>query len=375
MRLPFQEITSYTDATHNFEAIQGLITSAQDAGALLMPPPNGTDDTATIQGLVNALPQTGNSETSGGTIIFRPNRTYTLKSTINCDKTDNVRLMSLGGILGGAALVADFSAGSTDAMISARSSNGFEIHGGFGLVNNDATYAGTVVDLSTIPALINSQNTVNAHISTSRIDLPSNGTITAVGIRLTNAQTCVISRMITTGGADGIRGTDTAADFCNSITVKDRCYFGGQSNAAIHNPCQAWTVNGCVFEPMLNGHAGALYVDGATAPIQGLNYTGNSHQDADNLPAGGTNGQWVTVHGHGMLIAGNYFQSGWEDVLVSAFSDGVSITGNYVNSVGNAAWDLGAGSPTRVFIAGNGYDGGVPSIVVGAAGAHSSILD
>lgn len=386
MDLPFKVITGLEDATSNFEAIQGRDILNMSAPFVDITDSrfyygNGSDLTKPLQAAISSLPQTGNTETSGGTILLPPNRSYTFTSTLNCDELVNVRLWSPGGRRGGAVLYASFAGGSSATMISARSSDGFELAGGIALVNQDASYAGIAVDLSTIDALVNTKNTAHARLVGGRIDLAASNTVTAYGVKLRNAQTCSISRMIFTGGYDAIRGTDSTSDFSNSITISDRCLFQNQRSTPIHNPCQAWTISDAVFEPLFSGHAGAVYVDSSAAPLQGLCYTGNSHQDADDVSSGGTLGRWLTLRGGGAYIAGNFFSTGYEDLLLAntgggAVFDGLTAIGNHVYDVGNGAWDLGASNPTHVFIGGNHYGPGtVTTKVIGTAGANSSVLD
>lgn len=322
-----------------------------------------SDWTAAILRAVDTLPQTGNTETSGGTVAFTPGKSYSVKGTLDFDGLVNLRLTGqTSGMRGGAQIVADFSTGSSATLISAKSSLGLCLDGGLALVNADATYTGTMLDLSKGTG----QNTDFANITGCRIDMAASVSATATGILLRNAQALSIDRMFISGGQTAIRGMTTAGDFCNGISIA-RCYFENQVSSPIVDLGQACAVRSCVFEPEITGNARAYFQDVAT-PCSGLEFSGNYCGDAN------TSGAWLTLAGAGISVIGNQFWDGNTAFLTSGNCDGLSITGNVLKAM-SVGLDPSTGSHTRVIYLGNGLSSVTTPLATTTTLGTGSVVD
>ncbi len=129
------------------------------------------------------------------------------------------------------------------------------------------------------------------------------------------------------GGDPSIRGRSSGA-YSNAIRFRD-CQWADSRGVPVLNGGQAWTFEGCAFEGLRSGAAGALYcADGATA-FNGLIITGCWFGDAT---AGGS---WIDICGNGVFIGGNYISgtSRGPTAMTLRKSVGVQVTGNLLDQL------------------------------------------
>ncbi|MBS0579585.1 MAG: right-handed parallel beta-helix repeat-containing protein [Proteobacteria bacterium] len=123
-------------------------------------------------------------------------------------------------------------------------------------------------------------------------------------------------------GNPSVRGRSSGA-YSNAIRFRD-CQWADSRAVPVLNGGQSWTFEGCAFEGLHSGAAGALYcADGSTA-FNGLVITGCWFGDAN---AAGT---WIDICGNGVFIAGNYFSGNARGPAAISLkkSVGVQVTGN-----------------------------------------------
>jgi hypothetical protein len=123
-------------------------------------------------------------------------------------------------------------------------------------------------------------------------------------------------------GNPSVRGR-SAGGYSNVIRFRD-CQWASNHAVPVQNGGQCWTFEGCTFEGLLSGAAGALCCAEPTAAFNGLVVVGCWFGD---VTAAGT---WIDICGNGVLIGGNYISGnahGPTGVILRK-SAGVQIAGN-----------------------------------------------
>jgi len=99
-------------------------------------------------------------------------------------------------------------------------------------------------------------------------------------------------------GNPSVRGR-SARGYSNVIRFRD-CQWAVCHSAPIRSGGQSWTFEGCTFEGLASGAAGALLSGDAAGAFNGLAIVGCWFGDAS---AGGT---WIDIYGNGVHASGNY---------------------------------------------------------------------
>ena len=114
-------------------------------------------------------------------------------------------------------------------------------------------------------------------------------------------------------------------DYSNVVKIT-RCSFSRQGKPPISNPGEAWSVDTCGFEPLLDDTAGAVEECDPDRFAVGFSYMSNWHGDISE-----PGGSWLRGRFLGAAIQGNFFGTaldGGSAIELLAGSLGVSIAGN-----------------------------------------------
>ena len=204
-----------------------------------------------------------------------------------------MRLEGAGGETAGAqpasALFFDGTgqpAESPPTLISARSSVAFGLKS-LGIFYTNPAFTGVVVNLS--------QGSAFALIEDCVITGDSVNNARAL-IWLEDAIEATICNCNLGGAQTAVFGVTDYSHNSNAIQIYN-CQFIGTVNAPIMHPNQAWLIQGCTFEPLYSGFAGAVDCTGVGAT--GLSVIGCWMGDAAE---GGT---WIEFGGAALQVSGN----------------------------------------------------------------------
>ncbi len=123
-------------------------------------------------------------------------------------------------------------------------------------------------------------------------------------------------------GNPSVRGRSVRG-YSNVIRFRD-CQWAGCHVVPVQNGGQSWTFEGCAFEGLLSGAAGALSCAEPSAAFNGLVVVGCWFGDATAA------GAWIDICGNGVFMGGNYISGnahGPTGVILRK-SAGVQIAGN-----------------------------------------------
>jgi hypothetical protein len=221
--------------------------------------------------------------------------TLTLPASLDVSSSSGVTIEGVSGNTAGASpgTIIRFTGTGTGAAINAGSSIGFTLKNVM-LLYSSSSFTGRLVDLRTLA----SQDTNFALVDNCY--LGSSGGITTADaiIDMSNSHSNRIMHCSIRNGVHGIRGRAASGNYANAISIRD-CYFRDNSTAHISNPGDGWTIQGCTWEPLASGAAGAVICDAG-------------------------------VSANGLTILG-----GWAgDVVVSAGGIQFDLTGNAINIIG-----------------------------------------
>lgn len=310
----------------------------QRLGVVEAPAPSGGDDTAAIASLVAA----------GHTIQLQPG-VYTVSGAIGIT-ADNISDLVIQGASGewnnNSGTVINYT--GTGTAISIRGTGGSTDGCVVRNLTINAPNAAILIDLGT-----SSGTATNAGSSNCKVEEVALTTTSTTNILINLAQSisCHIEDCALNGGNVGIQGVTTTNGFSNTHTIQAN-YFKNQTTIAIKNPGQNWSIIGNTFEPLASGAAGAILHDGtqqSNRSIQGsevLTLISNSFQDVTNA------GDWCTLRGEGIFIAGNMFDSAAARHIVFPVAvTGVVIIGNTLAAATTRAVDnVTGGTSTLNFI-------------------------
>lgn len=342
-----RHVESFEDCTQNFEQLEGILPQFATTSEIVVnvkdSPYNAagngiSDDTAAVQAAINAVAPNKYAPNAGGVVFFPPGR-YFCPNGVSADEKDNVTLRGAGSRYGGSQL---YSTSTSSTLISARSSGGFRLEQ-LAAYNSNASYTGTLVDLSKLPS--GSQDTGLARITDCNLTVTQAVGQTAFLLLLQNAEACTVTGNYFIGGGTAIRGMLGAGDFSHGHFIRDN-FFQGQAATSIVDLAQANNVIGNIFEPLVNGHAGAYFQD-ATLPCNGLTWINNYMSDV-----GAQLGNWLTVYGNGIFVAGNSFDAGAIGIVLNGSCNGVTITGNQFDGETHSL-DPSSGTHQRLTYLGN----------------------
>lgn len=147
-------------------------------------------------------------------------------------------------------------------------------------------------------------------------------------------------------GNPSVRGRSPRG-YANVIRFRD-CQWAANHSAPVLRGGQAWSFNGCTFEGLRSGAAGALLSGEPDGFFNGLELTGCWFGDAS---AGGA---WIDIYGNGVHASGNYVSGNPRGPtgFVLRRSVGVQIAGNLFDQL-LVGVDFAEGMSRDVVIQGN----------------------
>lgn len=249
---------------------------------------------------------------------------YYSSSPLDFAGSRSIELRGQGGCSTGGAGTNLIYTGSAARFIDARSANGFKMRG-IRTLYSSPSFTGKLLDLSASTgdtALTQVEDCSFGGVDATAVNA-------AALVSLHKAIDVTIRDSLFGRCVCAVKGSDDSSGYSNVIKLRD-CYFNatggvGSSLAPIQNAGQAWTVDGCTFEPLASGNAGAYAQTGtAVAPV-GLVFRGCWFGDAN------TSGTWISVGAGGAAIevsGGCYFQGGAKAIAIGNNTVGVTVTGN-----------------------------------------------
>jgi hypothetical protein len=253
--------------------------------------------------------------TTGGTIRM-PAGSYTFSQPIDLSGRRSVIIQGDAGTTGGGqpATRLIYTGTGDGVFINMNSAVGCQLRG-IQITHADPRYTGTYLRCS------NGGANDPAFCALFDCVLGSSMGAGAVHLDLDKCIEFTAERCNFIGGNPSVRGR-SARGYSNVIRFRD-CQWANSHAVPVQNGGQSWTFDGCAFEGLKSGAAGALYCDGSTA-FNGLSITGCWFGDAT---AAGT---WVDICGNGVFIGGNYISGNPRAPVGIALhrSVGIQITGN-----------------------------------------------
>jgi hypothetical protein len=305
------------------------------------------DSTAAIQRAIDDA-----ARARGGVVLF-PTGTYACRQTLLADRSTGVRLQGVGTETINAERVATLRyEGAGSVFISARSTVGFGLMG-LGVTYADAAFTGILLDLS---GLATESNSAFARVEQCVLEGAGHTGARAL-ICLDRATISTIANCNLAGAQAAILGRLADDRYSNAVQVRS-CQFINTVTSPIANPGEAWLVEGCTFEGLSDGRAGAISCQLTT---RALSVVGCWMGDV----AGSVGSAWIEFQGSGLHVAGNLIGGSSATVairFVSADNAGIDIRGNAFDTHA-VAIDLGAGQ-RGVTIQGNAFS----SVAVPVAG-------
>ena len=223
---------------------------------------------------------------TGGRIVL-PRGAFQILSPPAFNETRNIVLEGAGGQTAGAQAATSIIYKGTGARaIDARSSFGFKLRD-LQLYYDQAAFTGALVDFSQSIA----QDA--AYMGIEDVYLGGLGVSGATLLKLTKSISGSFSRVTFDRGAYHVRGLTSGTDYANGH-VFTGCTFVNAASRCIGAAGEAWSFNGCVFQQLQNGQAGAYIQDQGLA--RSLSFTGCWMGDA----LGGSN--WLHHVGHGFDV-------------------------------------------------------------------------
>jgi Pectate lyase superfamily protein len=307
------------------------------------------DDTA-IQSAIAALPSVG------GTLFF-PHGNYKCAASLNFDQKWSVVLAGEGGLSGGAVPASRiFYTGTGARFVSARSTQGFTIRDL--AVSYTSGFSGTLVDLSALSGALDTQM---ARIENSLIGSGTPSLCTARLLDLEKTISSSFTNVSFSGGDVAVRGK-SASTYSNAISFRS-CMFVYQQTVHVKNAGQAWSFDGCTFEQLVPGTAGA-YTHDSDVTSNSLSFHGCWFGDAGTGSAAGT---WITFAGAALSVRSCYISTGNRGVLIEGFSNlGIDISANGFNVMGTGV-EFTQINDSDVVILSNCFNAVTNPIVYGAS--------
>jgi hypothetical protein len=274
---------------------------------------SSTDCTAYIQAAINSIKATG------GTVFF-PIGTYLVNTTIDLNDVRNITLLGQSTLVsspGGSIIKLAATSGSR--IVDGRSAQGLCFEK-LNFQQTSTAFNAYVFDFSHSTAYDAAYITFrDCHFTTAN---------NCNTIDISQAIIVLIQNCEFQGGNRNIVNNGVYSNVINILNTT----FQRAVLAPIHTSTgyvQTWTIQGCTFETLSAGGAGALL---AVGEMQALTYMGNYHGDAD------TTGTWISFEGalYGATIHNNYIGSGDTGIYMSNTSSapqGVSIAHNQFSTM------------------------------------------
>jgi hypothetical protein len=125
-------------------------------------------------------------------------------------------------------------------------------------------------------------------------------------------------------GNPSVKGqANTGSSYSNVVRFRD-CEWYNSTVAPVYDCGQSWIFEGCTFEKLSGGGAGAiLSSNGTTSQVKGLTISGCWFGDATS---GGT---WIDISGQAIFLSGNYISSSATSTGINCRSvSGINVFGN-----------------------------------------------
>jgi len=164
-------------------------------------------------------------------------------------------------------------------------------------------------------------------------------------------------------GNPSVRGqVSSSHGYANAIHFRD-CQWTASHAPPVQDGGQAWSFEGCTFEGVLSGAAGALYSSAPVAAFNALSVMNCWFGDVSGA------GAWLDIYGNGVVISGNYLSGNRASTTAIALHrcTAVNVTGNLFDQV-LIAVDFRSGPCRGILVQGN-----VASLVLTGLGTPENV--
>jgi hypothetical protein len=277
---------------------------------------------------------------AGGTLRF-PSGTYMFEQTISLGGKRSIVIVGEGSTTSGSTSATRliYTGKGDGVFINMNSALGCHLRG-VQIAHRDARYRGTYIKCSNAgtgdPAFCTVMDCVmgsSVGPGTVHLDLDKCIQFTAERCNFIFGNPSVLGR--------------SAHGYANVIRFRD-CQWAGNHVAPVRGGGQSWTFDGCTFEGLVSGAAGALVSADAGGAFNGLSIVGCWFGDATG---GGT---WIDVYGNGVHASGNYISGNTRGVIGVALhrSVGVQFAGNLWDQL-SVGFDFADGPCRDIVVQGN----------------------
>ena len=287
--------------------------------------------------MVNAIAVCG---ASGG-IVSAPAGLYTFAGQISLAGKRSIIIAGEGAATGGAQAATCFTyTGAGDRVfINMNSAVGCQLRG-LQITHRDSHYTGTYIKCS------NAGASDPAFCALLDCVLGSSAGPGNVHLDLDKCIQFTAERCNFVYGNPSVRGRSTRG-YSNVIRFRD-CQWAACHSAPIRSGGQSWTFEGCTFEGLVSGAAGALLSGDSAGAFNGIAIVGCWFGDAS---AAGT---WIDIYGNGVQASGNYISGNVRGAIGVALhrSVGVQFAGNLLDQL-LVGFDFAEGPCRDIVVHGN----------------------
>lgn len=263
----------------------------------------GTDSTAAFQAAITALPPEGGE-------IDALNR-FQVDGQLNCEGKRSIKIKGQVGIGRGLDPRSQilFTQGGSSPLINAKKTDGFILED-IELQYSNAGFTGTMIDL-----------TEAFHPDLFRVHLNASGLETALGVDLRKVESATLTKVQFGGGVGtGLRGKLENSDHSNVVHLRN-CIFKEAKTIHAKNAGESWKFESCIFEPLINGKAGAYTADEG---VMAYGLTFDNCWFGDAL----AEGTQLTLRGKALNVRGGTLGSGALGIYVpDTASDALTVKG------------------------------------------------
>jgi hypothetical protein len=249
------------------------------------------DSTVAIQAAIDALPA------AGGTIIVDGKFRYS--APLNADGR-RLRFIGLGGISAGGGCASRLNyTGTTHPAISGVSSVGLQF------ADVQLVYTGNMAG----NYLIDARGTAadpTSFLLFERCYLGGEGTSSAnTLVAIANANISIFDACVFANAGTAVRGRESNTQFSN-VALFFGCTFKEMTVMPILDPGESWYFDdGCTFEPLASGAAGAIALQQTAPPFTGPGESPLKHLSVNGwMGDANAAGDWITVAGFDIKIGG-----------------------------------------------------------------------
>ena len=272
-----------------------------------------TDDTTTVQTAIDSL------GSNGGTVLFPAGYTFVFAGTLNLDQKRGYHLVGTSTNMYENGTKLKYT-GSGASFINVRSADGVEFRNLF-IEYTNAAFTGNVINSDWAPGV--SADSMYLTIDGCAISGLPPATHAHSLVRLNSTIISSIRNTHFMYGDYGIIGRDPS--YSISIQIRDSA-FNYQNISAIRNADENWLIEGCTFEPLADGTAGAYTHDTSlNFWAHGMSWIGNWFGDANGA------GTWIKVRALAFNFTGNRMAtSGSVGIQFYGGTQGANISGNRI---------------------------------------------